>query len=144
MIWLPQEIFWGRFSLIEWICQEWLPLTCTNDVRVQIKMLDRCRRLPVTPGCEAVCTNGRKMVLLHCWATEEPQFQEKVKCLTCNGLAITWRLLTGPSLGDCSLPGWQADIAQRRPRILNFRAIGKHQRSKNCIFEVFGRLPLPL
>ena len=36
-------------SLIELIWQQWLLLTCTNDVRlgVQIKLLDHCRRLTV-------------------------------------------------------------------------------------------------
>ena len=44
IIWLPQEMFWGWFSLIERICQL---LTCTNYVGVQIKVLGHCRRLPV-------------------------------------------------------------------------------------------------
>ena len=41
IIWLPQEMFWGRFSnfsLIEGNCQLWLLLTCTNYVRVQVKL----------------------------------------------------------------------------------------------------------
>ena len=49
--------------------------------------------------CETVCTNGRKMALLHCCAAEEAQFQEKMICLTCK----LQRPAAGPTLGDCSL-----------------------------------------
>ena len=44
--------------------------------------------------CETVCTNGRKMALLHCCAAEEAQFQEKMICLTCNGQRQAQHLAT--------------------------------------------------
>ena len=44
--------------------------------------------------CQALCLNGSKMALLHCWAAEEVQFQTK------------WYIslaMAGPRLGGCSL-----------------------------------------
>ena len=67
---------------------QWLLLTCTNHVGVQVKLLDHCRSLW---DC---MHKGHKMALLHGWAAKVSQFQEKWKNSTCNGWPNIWRLLT--------------------------------------------------
>ena len=98
IIWLPKEMFWGQYSLISRICQLWLLLTCTNNFRVQINLLDRCRRLPVS-----LCAQmGAKWPFCIAEPTQSLEFKEKLNVSLAKAC---------PTLGDCSLiKTWKACI----------------------------------
>ena len=85
-------------------------------MQINLKVLD----LP----CEALCTNGSKMALLHCWAEEQLQIEENmnVSLASCKFLPNTWRLLTDHKMPVVpvfyhEIPvvrlGMQADIEKR-------------------------------